>query len=313
MSFWKKYDIIGDTLTNSASEKPFYVYLIRGAIYLAAGFLCLWFYGYLYTVVLGLKAPKTALLELRNSELMSECRLMHQRVEEHQQELVEIQMRDNTVYRSIFGMDPIPAEIRDAGFAGETRYSSYADYAHAGELTAFAKDLDIVSKKAAIQSRSFDEVELLSHRAGDMAACVPGINPVDMKAPGVRFSSPFGYRIHPIYHRRILHHGTDIVGPVGTPVYATGDAVVEKVEKNHSGYGVSIVLNHGFGYKTRYAHLKGLCVREGQSVRRGEKIAVLEAMKMENEIQTASDGTVTAIHVSKGDSVLEGAAIATIA
>ena len=56
-----------------------------------------------------------------------------------------------------------------------------------------------------------------------------------------------------------------------------------------------------------------ISVKEGQAVKAGQKVAVLEAMKMENEIQAESDGTVTAIHVAKGDSVLEGAKIVTIA
>ena len=199
--------------------------------------------------------------------------MLEERLDEQGKVLYDIQMRDNSVYRPIFGMEQIPSDIRNAGFGGVDRYSYLQEYDNGPLLVSSAMKMDILSKKAYIQSKSFDEVALLAQRAGDMATCVPNINPVDMSGPGVRLASSFGYRFHPIYHRPILHRGIDITGPSGYPIFATGDGVVESVNVSFYGYGNCVVINHGFGYKTRYAHLKSALVAPGQKVSRGDQIA----------------------------------------
>lgn len=107
-----------------------------------------------------------------------------------------------------------------------------------------------------------------------MASCVPSLNPVAPKSRN-SISSPFGYRMHPIKRMMIFHSGLDFRGEKGEPVYAAGSGVVESVLRGYYGYGEVVVINHGFGYKTRYAHLSSILVREGESVTKGDQIATM--------------------------------------
>lgn len=72
-----------------------------------------------------------------------------------------------------------------------------------------------------------------------------------------------------------MHSGLDFTADRGTEVYATGDGVVVKVESKRWGYGKSIIIDHGFGYKTLYAHLSKFEVKEGQKIKRGELIGLI--------------------------------------
>ena len=183
-----------------------------------------------------------------------------------------MQMRDDDIYRSIFGMHEIPAEVRNAGFGGVNRYEHLEVVDNDGLLINTVVRLDVLTKKTFVQSKSFDEVEQLSKRAGDMASCIPAIPPVVPDKKIYRLSSRFGYRSDPFSGKTKRHSGVDFALKPGNPIYATGDGVVEKVSFEFFGYGNSVVINHGFGYKTRYAHLKSIGVVEGMKVKRGECI-----------------------------------------
>lgn len=221
--------------------------LRRAVILLAAGFGCFLLYVYLYTNVLGLTLPKTLILRHRNNELRAACSLVERDLASCSRKLENIHERDNAVYRPVFGMDPVPEDL-------------------------FSDDC---MQQAFVQSTSFDEVMKQARRSDEMAMCVPCINPVDMNLPWVSISSPFGYRFHPIYQRTTFHRGIDIKGHKGDAIFATGSGVVESATLNFHGYGNCVVIDHGFGYKTRYAHLQTFSVHKGQAVKRGEQIARL--------------------------------------
>ena len=104
-----------------------------------------------------------------------------------------------------------------------------------------------------------------------MLASLPAIQPVSNKDMS-RIASGYGYRIHPIYKTRKLHTGMDFSATRGTPIYATGNGKVSKVKRSRRGYGNHVVINHGYGYKTLYAHMSKYIVKKGQSVKRGEII-----------------------------------------
>lgn len=270
----RKYIFNEETLAYEVSRLTFAQRLGKAGIIFVAGLLMFFAYLYIYTNVLGFKLPKTMLLERENKELMASYSILNQRLDEIGESLSDIQERDNVVYRSIFGMDQIPPEVRDAGFGGVERYEHLREFKNSQTIISAAMRLDILLKKASIQSKSFDEVDLMAKRAGEMVNCVPSINPVDMNS-GARITSSFGYRFHPIYHRPSLHSGIDIAGRKGTPVVATGDGVVEMATSAYFGYGNCIVIDHGFGYKTKYAHLKKMDVVKGQKVKKGEQIGEL--------------------------------------
>ena len=230
------------------------------------------FYFWIYTSVLGLELPKTILLKKSNAQWSSKVEILNRQLDRYEESLTALQMRDDDIYRSIFGMNEIPSEVRNAGFGGVNRYEKYDMADYDGLLKNTAMRLDVLTKKTYVQSRSFDEVALLSKRAGDMASCIPAIPPVNPDKRKYRLSSTFGYRKDPFSGRSTFHKGVDFALKPGNPVYATGDGVVESVSFVFFGYGNSVLIDHGFGYKTRYAHLKSIGVVEGMKVKRGECI-----------------------------------------
>ncbi|MCI2083058.1 MAG: M23 family metallopeptidase [Bacteroidales bacterium] len=228
-------------------------------------------YYFLFSNVLHLKTPKMAVLLDRNEELLSKVEYLNQRMDKDNDALLKLQMRDNVVYRPIFGMEEISQGVRDAGFGGTDRYSDLDQLYNAGFLKSSVMRLDILTKKAYVQSRSFDDIQVLSKRAGDMASCIPNIFPVSTSAFN-RISSSFGYRSDPFTHAIRMHTGVDISGPKNEPIYVTGDGKVVEVGFNFFGYGNFVVVDHGFGYKTLYGHLSTPEVAEGQMLHRGDEI-----------------------------------------
>ncbi|MBO4768577.1 MAG: M23 family metallopeptidase [Bacteroidales bacterium] len=249
--------------------------LLKIAAIILAALVSLVLYAFLLNRVFGMKPPKTVMLERQNRDLLARLEVIDQRLDVLNGSLLEMEMRDNTVYRPIFGMDRIPSDVRNSGFGGVERYSAFDGLIHSRQLVSTEMKMDILTKKAGIQTKSLDEISVLSKRAGDMAASVPNFNPVDLTTGRVVITSPFGARFHPVFQQIIIHTGLDLAGPVGEPIYATGDGVVESAEVDFYGYGNSIVIDHGFGYKTRYAHLRNMHVFKGQKVHRGDQIATI--------------------------------------
>ena len=158
-------------------------------------------YFWLYDSVLGLESPKTLLLKKKNAEWCSKVEVMNRQLDEYDDALASLQMRDDDIYRSIFGMNEIPADVRNAGFGGVNRYAHYDEIDPNGVLKKTAVRLDVMTKKTYVQSKSFDEVAKLSRRAGEMASCIPAIPPVNPDKKIYRLSSSFGYRKDPFTGR----------------------------------------------------------------------------------------------------------------
>ena len=171
----------------------------------------------------------------------------------------------------IFEADPIPSSIRKAGFGGVNRYKDIRNFSNAELVIEAAKKADKLSKQLYIQSKSFDEVIDLVKNKADMLASIPAIQPIANKDLG-RVASGYGYRIHPIYKTRKFHTGMDFTAPQGTPIYATGDGKIAKVRRSRRGYGNHVIVDHGYGYQTLYAHMTKYIVYRGQKVKRGEII-----------------------------------------
>ena len=229
-------------------------------------------YFWLYTGVLGIEPPKTILLKKTNAQWRSKVEVLDRHLDEYDAALTALQMRDDDIYRAIFGMHEIPHEVRNAGFGGVNRYAHYDVMDQSAPLKRTAVRLDVLTKKTYVQSRSFDEIAQLSKRAGDMASCIPAIPPVVPDKKIYRLSSSFGFRSDPFTGRSKRHTGVDFALKPGNPIYATGDGVVVSVKFEFFGYGNQVLIDHGFGYKTRYAHMKSINVVEGMKVKRGECI-----------------------------------------
>jgi murein DD-endopeptidase MepM/ murein hydrolase activator NlpD len=196
---------------------------------------------------------------------------MNDRLDRMQSLLDELSNKDDNIYRVIFEAEPIPKSVRQAGYGGADRYARLEGYENSALLKQTAEKLDKIASEIYVQSKSFDDVYKLARKKEKMLRSIPGIQPVkitDLK----RISSYFGYRIDPIYKVKKFHSGIDFSAPEGAPVFATGDGVVKKVRHSRRGYGNTIEIDHGYGYKTFYAHLSKIMVRRGQKVKRGEVI-----------------------------------------
>ncbi|GIR59019.1 MAG: peptidase [Crocinitomicaceae bacterium] len=185
--------------------------------------------------------------------------------------LGDIQLRDDNIYRAIFETDPYPDYKRQLGTGGNSmKYKKYENMEYGDLVIEISKKIELIEKKLASQSKSFDEVFDLTKEKQKMIKSIPSIQPVSNRDL-TRIASGFGLRMHPIYKIIKMHKGMDFTAPIGTEIYATGDGIVEKVGWA-GGYGRTIMINHGFGYKTRYAHCSKYNCRKGQKVKRGDLI-----------------------------------------
>ena len=219
--------------------------------------------------------PKMYRIHRENRDLVIKYRILQERIRTAQQRTDEIRHRDNYVYRALFSSDTlnIPGIWQEYG---EEKYRSMSDDPYAKLMIPTWKQLDRLARSIYLESRSFDELQLLSQDKEQMTLSIPAIWPIDRSALRGSIGAFNPRRFHPILKRIQPHKGVDFGCRRGTPIYATGDAVVEKVNKSgfNGGYGRQVVLNHGFGYKTRYAHLDKPMVARGDTVRRGQVIGL---------------------------------------
>jgi len=215
--------------------------------------------------------PKEKRLIRENSQLLFQFELLNNKIMTLENVLTDIEKRDDNIYRTIFNAEPIPKSIRDAGFGGVNRYEYLEGFDHSQIVIETAKRLDILTKAVYVQSKSYDEIIELAKNREDQLASIPAIMPISNRDL-TRTASGWGYRIHPIYKIRRFHYGMDFTAPTGTEVYSTGNGNIILVEWSRRGLGNHIIIDHGYGYKTLYAHLNGFNVKPGQQVKRGDVI-----------------------------------------
>ena len=230
-------------------------------------------------------SPKEKELKREINNLLVQYELLESQIVNSSHILDELQERDDNIYRVIFEAEPIDASIRRAGFGGVNRYKKYQGFKHSDIVADLHKKVDQVSKAIYVQSKSFDAVLDLAQNKEEMLAHIPAIQPVANKNLK-RMASGYGNRIHPVYKTKKMHWGMDFSAPKGSEVYATGDGKIEKVKRSKRGYGNQVKIDHGYGYKTFYAHLNKYIVKRGQKVKRGDLIGYV-----------GSTGTSTAPHL----------------
>jgi murein DD-endopeptidase MepM/ murein hydrolase activator NlpD len=239
----------------------------------------------LYLNIPGLQTPKEKAYKRELEQMKFQYEIMNRQMEEIQVVLEDIEERDNKIYRVYFEADPISDEQRKSGFGGVNRYKSLEGYNNSDVIINTQKRLDQLKKRIVVQSKSLDEIADYAMRKEDLLASIPAIQPVkndDLK----RTASGYGMRMHPIYKFRKMHTGMDFSAPVGTPIFATGNARVRTVKRSRRGYGNHVILDHGFNYETLYAHMSKISVFPGQKVKRGEIIGYV-----------GNSGTSTAPHL----------------
>ena len=272
MSKFRKYSLNPETLMYELREVSRRTIFAKATLVFLGSVALALLYFFLYTSVLGNESPKLSILKLENARWVSRMEVLNRRLDSYETTLKALETRNDDIYRSIFGMNEIPDELRKSGIGGLNRYDYLADAQPGGPLVRTAERLDRLTKETYVQSKSFDEVATLSKRAGDMASCIPAIPPFSPEKGKYTLSSPFGYRSDPLSGETRYHDGQDFAMKPGTPVYTTGDGVVEYVKFSFTGYGNEILIDHGFGYKTRYAHMSMISVADGMKLKRGDCI-----------------------------------------
>ncbi|MBN2637789.1 MAG: M23 family metallopeptidase [Bacteroidales bacterium] len=219
-------------------------------------------------------SPKEMMQKREITEYQLQIKIMNDRLDKMQKVMNELANRDDNIYRVIFEADPVPKSVRQAGIGGVDRYANLEGYNNSQLLVETAKKIDKLTSEIYVQSKSFDQLFTLAKNKEKMLASIPAIQPVrniQMK----RISSYFGYRMDPFYKVRKMHDGLDFSAPRGTPVHVTGDGTVIQVNRSSRGYGNEIVVDHGYGYRTLYAHLSAFKVKKGQKVKRGQIIGLV--------------------------------------
>jgi len=220
------------------------------------------------------ESPRMRILHKENERLLTQYELMYKDLGTIEKVLDEIEQRDNNLYRVIFESDPIPSTIRKAGFGGVNRYSKLESFDNSDLVIKTAEKIDILSKEAYIQAKSYDDVMKMAMNKEELVAGMPAIMPISNKSLKST-ASGWGYRIHPIYKIKQFHYGMDFTANIGTPIYATGDGVVKDVQSIGGGFGRFVIIDHGFGYETLYGHMSDFKVKKGDKVKRGSVIGLV--------------------------------------
>lgn len=226
--------------------------------------------GFWFTTKFLIDSPKEVELKKENKLIRAQFDLLSKRIDEATLVLKDVRQRDDNLYRAIFHADPIPSTIRNSGFGGVGRYDYLLELANPDLIIQTTQKMDILSKQLYIQSKSFDAIVDMAKQQKDRLLHIPSIQPVANKDLS-KVASGYGMRVDPIYGTMRFHAGMDFTAKTGTDIYATGNGTVIHVDWKQ-GYGKCVIIDHGFGYQTLYAHMDEYNVRTGQKVVRGEKI-----------------------------------------
>lgn len=218
-----------------------------------------------------LETPKDRLQAREIENLKLRYAILNSKIDEIDEVMNAVEDRDNNLYRVYFNTAPITDEVRKAGYRSKNRYKELEGYDNSELVINTSERVDVLAKRLAIQSNSLDEILKLAKVKSNLLSAIPAIQPVRNENLR-RMASGFGYRNDPFTKIRKFHEGMDFTAKTGTPVFATGDGVIQRADNSASGFGNHIVIRHGFGYETLYAHLSKYKSRVGQRVKRGDII-----------------------------------------
>ena len=224
-------------------------------------------------------SPKEKALKREVQQMTIQYDLIHREMSNVETVLEDLQKTDDNLYRTIFDAEPIPSTLREGGIGGVNRYEALEGYNNSNLVIETANRLDKIRKKVYIQSKSFDDLIKLAVHKEEMLKSIPSIIPISNKDL-TRTASGYGWRIHPYYRISKFHYGMDFTAPLGTDVYATGNGTIVEVLASQRGLGKHVIIDHGFGYKSIYAHLNNFNVRVGQKVQRGDIIGFVGSTGM---------------------------------
>ena len=215
--------------------------------------------------------PRERQIRRENEMLQEQYERLSERKQMVDTVMQEVARIDRDIYRVIFETEPVEPEEQQA--SGLT-YLSLLKARDKDIVDNSARKLDSMIVHFKESQPAYDMLMIKGENRAAMLPAIPAIQPIENRDLTL-IASGFGYRIHPIYKILKMHQGIDFSAPVGTPVYATGDGVVQQVIRSERGLGNQIVIEHGFGYTTLYACMDEMQVRSGQEVKRGDQIGTV--------------------------------------
>ena len=218
---------------------------------------------------------QAAQLERSNALLEEELSGIRAQVTELEGSLDQLAAQDDR-YRLLAGLDPIDEEILEVGVGGpgtndpEAHALWTVDSVASKDVFAVSFDLNALERRARLLGESLAQATDSMQANHDLMESIPSILPAD-----ALLSSSFSKaRRHPIHNEVLPHRGIDLSAPKGTPISAAAKGIVTFAGRK-TGLGLAVVIDHGYGYETRYGHASEILVRAGQRVSRGDVIALV--------------------------------------
>ena len=267
----KKFHFNPETLSYEETDNTLLFKVRRFLIHLFSGISlgALFFFIFVSLV----SSPEEVQLIQEKNRLQAQYKLLERNMDEINDVLSDLQQRDDNLYRVIFQADPIPYSIRKSTAANTEYYRQLLSMTNSQIAVSTTQKYNELKKQLYIQSKSYDELVKLASTQEEMLKSIPAIQPI-LNKDLTRTASGFGWRIDPVYRSRRFHEGMDFTAPIGTDIYATGNGIV-RLAGWRQGYGNTVEINHGFGYKTLYGHMYKVKVRVGQKVSRGDVIGAV--------------------------------------
>lgn len=240
------------------------LFLISSALF---GFLFYFFIsstGYFST-------PKDKLQAREIENLRLNYAILNKKIEQLNEVLSNVEERDNNIYKVYFNTAAAGETNKDRKIITQTRFKKLLAMNNEQLVGTTSSKIEQLTSDLVKQSKSLDKILALAKSKERFLGSIPAIQPVKNEQLK-HMASGFGYRSDPFTKARKMHKGMDFTSPTGTPVYATGDGVVRRADAGSSGFGNHIVISHGFGYETLYAHLSRYNCRPGKRVKRGDII-----------------------------------------
>jgi hypothetical protein len=235
-------------------------------------------------------SPKERMLTRELEQLKYQFTSINQQLDLMSSIVEDLHDKDAQVHRLIFGIESMDEDVWNVGTGGSDRLQDLVLFKNSGKLlkTTLEKTAKLESQLQ-LQSSSLESLLELANDRENYFASIPSIKPVSsgiIKERNMPLLSGFGMRIHPIHKIARFHTGIDFTAPTGTPIRATGNGKVVLVKRESFGYGLHVIIDHGYGFKTLYAHMSKVDIKEGQMVTKGQKIGAI-----------GNSGTSTAPHL----------------
>ncbi|MEQ8364240.1 MAG: M23 family metallopeptidase [Cyclobacteriaceae bacterium] len=207
------------------------------------------------------------LLISKNKSLKSDWEVLDKKLENAARELAALEQTDDHNYRVILDLEPLAQSVREAGVGGREKENANIQYLIIKKAYEKAEK---IKNRLDIEIQSFEQLDKELAYKERMWASRPAIQPIS-NTDLTYLHTTYGMRQHPILGYWRPHRGLDFTAPKGSPIYATGDGVIEEAHYSTS-FGNVVYIDHNFGFETRYAHMTEYIVKKGEHVKRGQII-----------------------------------------